>query len=270
MEPQPTRNNEHPPEGINDLLPPHQRGLLWQPGNEQEVVVLFGMLLQQLPIPLIIDQVRTEFPDCLAFRSDTGEPIRIEFELFSSSFRSHGHDPSGCDLIVCWENDAPPGGGLEVLALAEVVREAWPELILNDRPKHPREVWTEVRFLEQLDQHADAFTQQVVRRLVAFAKAEALGPRFVTGSYAAFSIGDTTNQFCKVYAVGRIGFPFCRWSRREVLPEAMARLNAALNKPLLEPAHATGKPAWPIRDVLANEAHVDGLIEILRWLKKRD
>jgi len=32
---------------------------------------------------------------------------RIEFEFKASNFNEHGHDPDGCDFIVCWINDWP-------------------------------------------------------------------------------------------------------------------------------------------------------------------
>jgi len=31
--------------------------------------------------------------------------LKIEFEYRSINFREHGHNPSECDLIVCWEHD---------------------------------------------------------------------------------------------------------------------------------------------------------------------
>jgi hypothetical protein len=45
------------------------------------------------------------FPDCVATRDNS--KIRIEFELKSSNFLSHKHDPSQCDLVVCWIDDCP-------------------------------------------------------------------------------------------------------------------------------------------------------------------
>jgi hypothetical protein len=50
------------------------------------------------------------FPDCEAMRrvdARTGrwERVRIELEFRSSNFLRHGHNPRGCDLIVCREHD---------------------------------------------------------------------------------------------------------------------------------------------------------------------
>src|SRR5439155_22607106 len=44
--------------------------------------------------------------------------VAIEFEYRSRDFRTHKHDPRGCNVIVCWEHNwllAPPK--LEVIEL---------------------------------------------------------------------------------------------------------------------------------------------------------
>jgi len=45
------------------------------------------------------------FPD-YELVNDKGSRILAEAEHKSSSFLAHGHDPHGCDLVVCWEHDA--------------------------------------------------------------------------------------------------------------------------------------------------------------------
>jgi hypothetical protein len=82
------------------------RGLRHAPINEQGVVFLFGMLAAELGF--VVESIQDGFPDCDAKlrRTDgTFEGVRIEFEFRSSEFRRHGHDPDGCDFIVCWEHD---------------------------------------------------------------------------------------------------------------------------------------------------------------------
>src|SRR3990172_3704703 len=90
-----------------------------EPRTEQEVVCLFGAMIGDLGMPLVIEQVQAGLPDCTVRRTDTNERIRIEFELYGSHFRSHGHAFDGCDMVVCWLDDAGtwPAGVL-VLALA--------------------------------------------------------------------------------------------------------------------------------------------------------
>ena len=79
--------------------------LLHQPTNELGVVALFGGLATALGFS--IERVGAGFPDCEAKQRVSGgwRRVRIEFEFQSRNFERHGHDPEGCDLIVCWEHN---------------------------------------------------------------------------------------------------------------------------------------------------------------------
>lgn len=94
-----------------------------EPVNEQGVVLLFGMLAQELGY--IVEAVRIGFPDCEAKRQispDRWEKVRIEFEFESRNFRDHGHPPDGCDVIVCWRHNWPDcPAHLEVVELANAI-----------------------------------------------------------------------------------------------------------------------------------------------------
>jgi hypothetical protein len=84
------------------------RGLRHAPINEQGVVFLFGMISYELGF--IVEAIHASFPDCEAKRLVDSSQNRwqralIEFEYQSSNFKQHGHDPSKCDLIVCWDHD---------------------------------------------------------------------------------------------------------------------------------------------------------------------
>jgi hypothetical protein len=100
------------------------REMRHEPVNEQGVVLLFGMLAKGLGY--VVEAAQKEFPDCEAKRRispQRWERVRIEFEFESKNFRDHGHNASGCDVIVCWRHnwpDCPPR--LEVLELTNVVR----------------------------------------------------------------------------------------------------------------------------------------------------
>jgi hypothetical protein len=99
------------------------RGLQHAPINEQGVVFLFGMVAFDLGF--VVEGVGTGFPDCEAKRTvsktgDVWERVRIEFEFRSRNFREHGHDPAGCDLIVCWEHNWPECP-VEVLELRSAI-----------------------------------------------------------------------------------------------------------------------------------------------------
>jgi hypothetical protein len=81
------------------------RGMVYGPVNEMGVVALFAKVCEEMGF--IIEEVRAEFPDCIARQQvkKGWERIGIEFEYRSSNFARHGHDPELCDLIVCWEHD---------------------------------------------------------------------------------------------------------------------------------------------------------------------
>ncbi len=96
------------------------RGLLHAPVNEHGVIFLFAILAAELGF--LIESLTKEFPDCEAKRrvGKGWERVRIEFEYESRNFRDHGHDPKGCDLIVCWEHNWPQCP-IEVLELKAAV-----------------------------------------------------------------------------------------------------------------------------------------------------
>lgn len=88
---------------VGDLI--NFRGLVYSPINEDGVIFLFGRVVDDLH--MYIEEIKPGFPDCVA-RRYTGrgwERILIEFEYQSSNFKTHGHDPDGCDVLVCWEHD---------------------------------------------------------------------------------------------------------------------------------------------------------------------
>ncbi len=83
-------------------------GLTYAPINEQGVVLLFGMMSDDLGFS--VETIRSAFPDALVvdYRENPNRGVKkyIEFEFVSSHFgRQKGHDPAKCDIIVCWEHD---------------------------------------------------------------------------------------------------------------------------------------------------------------------
>lgn len=74
---------------------------------ENEVVFDFGFRLGRYAKDLEhIDIVfRSKFPDALLVNKDTNEVMNVEFEIKSSNFLEHEHDPKVCDLIVCFVHD---------------------------------------------------------------------------------------------------------------------------------------------------------------------
>jgi hypothetical protein len=96
----------------------------YEPVNEMGVMVLFSMLAPQLGF--VIESVQSGFPDCEAkIEVEPGrrQHFRIEFEYESRGFMEHGHDPSKCDMIICWRHNwknCPPN--IQVLELSKIVK----------------------------------------------------------------------------------------------------------------------------------------------------
>lgn len=104
------------------------RGLIYSPINEQGVVFLFGRILEDLN--LYIEEIRLKYPDCVARRYTRKgwERIYIEFEYLASNFIQHNHDPSVCNMIVCWKNDLTKTDkknlpGIEIIELSSLIEE---------------------------------------------------------------------------------------------------------------------------------------------------
>ena len=96
-------------------------GHVYGPTNEGGVIALFGAMAASLGF--LILKIQTEFPDCEAVRvagKDRNRPVKIEFEYESRNFLRHMHDPTKCDIIVCWEHNWPECP-LEVIELKKAV-----------------------------------------------------------------------------------------------------------------------------------------------------
>ena len=106
---------EQPEKGMEDMIKVeiaefgeliNFRGLRHAPINENGVIYLFGMVSQELGF--MVEAVHAAFPDCEAKRhigENRYQRVRIKFEYQSSDFKSHGYDPAGADMIVCWIHD---------------------------------------------------------------------------------------------------------------------------------------------------------------------
>jgi len=124
--------NVSPEEGFNRIenIQVHEtggilgvRGIVYEPINEQGVILLFAALCHELGF--MIEGIRSAFPDALLRRKNakgTWNSCRAEFEFKSSSFKYHKHDPKQCELIICWEHDWKECP-LEVLCLKEKAEE---------------------------------------------------------------------------------------------------------------------------------------------------
>src|SRR5207249_8269616 len=86
------------------------------------VVLLFGMMSDELGFA--VEAIRSAYPDALVvdYRHNPNRGVKkyVEFEFVSSKFR--GHDPSKCDIIVCWEHDwMKVPDKIEVLELSSII-----------------------------------------------------------------------------------------------------------------------------------------------------
>jgi len=83
--------------------------LVYEPVNEQGVIFLFAKYHKELGIEYI-EGIQQGFPDAFGRRKigkTEYEPVDIEFEFKSLDFKNHQHDPSQCDIVVCWEHNWP-------------------------------------------------------------------------------------------------------------------------------------------------------------------
>lgn len=98
------------------------RGIVYEPINEQGVVLLFAAVCYDLDFR--IEGIRTKFPDALLIRKNNKGNFSkcfAEFEFRSSNYQAHKHPLKGCDLIICWENDWKDSP-IEILELKQVVK----------------------------------------------------------------------------------------------------------------------------------------------------
>ena len=75
----------------------------YAPTNEAGVLFAFGMMAAELGYMIL--KVQAGFPDCEVLRrlpDGRWKLERVELEFESRNFVDHGHDPAGCDMIVCW------------------------------------------------------------------------------------------------------------------------------------------------------------------------
>lgn len=122
--------NEFPPSKVNHnqdkpklkKMSDSSIGLLFEPQCEQEVVYLFSLKHSELGFPFLI-RLQQGFPDVLAYDEDR-QQVRIELELYASTFLQHKHEKSGCDFLVCWENDLTedPPDFPEIIELKEFIK----------------------------------------------------------------------------------------------------------------------------------------------------
>jgi hypothetical protein len=106
-------------------------GLIQSPEYENEVIILFSQMLQHLHMRIV--SFGTLFPDAIVESKENGKwrKVYIEFELYSSGFKSHlkkWKQGAGkkCDAVVCWEHDwknPPKKSRLNIIELKKHLEE---------------------------------------------------------------------------------------------------------------------------------------------------
>jgi galactitol-specific phosphotransferase system IIB component len=102
------------------------KSLSCAPVNELGVVYLFGVLHETFDFK--IESIQSGYPDCIARRkvsNNRWEEVRIEFEYDSRSFKTHGHNPSGVDVIICWRHNWKEyPKEIEIIELSSILEDA--------------------------------------------------------------------------------------------------------------------------------------------------
>lgn len=100
------------------------RGMVYAPLNEAGVVLLFSKVMDDLGIIYESSPI-SGFDMVGRIRTEQGFELKhFEFEYKSSNFKTHKHDASTVDYLVCWEHDwADCPKALEVLELRQIIRD---------------------------------------------------------------------------------------------------------------------------------------------------
>ena len=252
------------------------RGLLYAPSYENEVVLLFGLLMPHLKSRFVIDEYNGSFPDCLARRD--GKEIWIEFEVNSKDFLTHRHheDPNlfKCKLIICWENNWKKdkvefsGHEIEVLELSEIVKRKGFNFIHSDKTKYEKRIiWNESSFFNELRKKVEIDGFNRIAEIYGFCKSRSeFDVIFGEGAKIA-----TFNVNVKKWQNGKIGMPhpiqiyangkLCIEYRK--LPKD---LEIKLRKMTGEPKGKAGKPKDWCNFDLRNQRTFDMIKKTLEWL----
>lgn len=163
------------------------RGFRFEPTYEQEVIILFGLLIPSLKDKFVIDKYPDTFPDCFATRN--GQEIGIEFEVKARNFYEQKHNTHAnlkkCNLLICWENDVPEktitrdgvellnpetvkGHNIEIMALKKVIDDLQKEKsqkFIWDGKRPDVDRANKKRFFDQLKEYVDEEKRSWIKEL---------------------------------------------------------------------------------------------------------
>lgn len=100
------------------------RGMVYAPLNEAGVVLLFSKVMDDLGI-IYESSPPSGFDMVGRVQTDKGFELKhFEFEYRSSNFRTHEHEASDVDYLVCWKHDWPDcPKSIEVVELRHLIAE---------------------------------------------------------------------------------------------------------------------------------------------------
>ncbi len=90
---------------VPNTLSPLWNGAPSVPRNEVQVREMYAHKMPEYGYRIAASQER--FPDWCLQDIETGKFVLAEVEHRSSSFLTHDHEIGGCEMVVCWEHDAP-------------------------------------------------------------------------------------------------------------------------------------------------------------------
>ncbi len=196
------------------------------------------------------------------------ETLRVEFELYASHFHEHQHSIAGCDRLVCWLDDVGDWPDRFVIVLSAVVAEARPDLIADISDRDPKQPWDQTAFLDRASADgASARDIELMKRVIAFAKKEELGPQWLINASGTFAVGQDT-QYFKIVSSGRLGFPFSRLESRVPFSELRKRLNSAVPRLELSDADQVSKgKGGQLSELFHTDAELDNFLSVWTWFR---
>lgn len=242
--------------------------MIWAPGTELEVILLFGMLLPYLEEDFLIEECHNQFPD-LIIKTKDGQEIRAEFELFSSHFREHKHDPNQCELIICWKNNWPEcPSNIKVIELSKETEKLKFSIIKNPNEyKYKKTLWDEVSFFSQVPpDHL-----KLIRELHDFCLKLGLRIEYGKGdkipSFTVHLVSEMapSKAFLGVYSNGKIWPLF----GEDLLTKRVALQFKNIFKRISRLEKTIDDKKW-IEFILANESELQIVKDAISWIASLD
>jgi len=248
---------------LSKIIPDDFKGLIYEPYNEQEVISLFFMVLPYLKLDLCFEEVRTDFPDCIAWKKtlEGWEKVNIEFEHLSQNFLIHGHDIKKCDMLVCWKHNWA-NCPLEVIELNKEIKNLDKKFILLDKPKYTQTVWGREKFFDYVKKEFPDLIEyhQKILTILDNENVYIIEGKGAKSPTYNFKIPSTDNKAVAIIqADGKIWIDFSKMTEEE----KSILVNKLKGKLKLE---FDSKKAWPIIGSFNKDIYLDEIDEFMEIL----